>query len=85
MALPDAARDDEAVEALEREYALVGSAIAMVRSGASPRVHVSGLRFGLQMIDSARSRAGREGLRAVPLWTADGALDGIAIERPVRG
>ncbi len=66
---------------LEHELLLVREAIAMVSSGASPRVVVSGLRFGESLIVPARSLAAEAGLRLVPLWMPDDAGADIAVER----
>ena len=54
-------------EALERESQLVREAIAMVAGGASPRVVVAGIRFGDQLLDTARRLALQQGVRVNPL------------------
>ena len=66
---------------LEQEMALVREAIAMVASGASPRVVVGGLRFGEALLTESRSAAAEAGVRIVPLWMPDDAGADIAVER----
>jgi len=66
---------------LERELTLVREAIAMVALGAASRVVLGGLRFGEALVEPARRLAAEEGVRIVPLWTADDAGADIAVER----
>jgi len=66
---------------LEREMRLIREAIAMVASGASPRVVLAGIHFGETLLDPARRLALDSGVRLVPLWRADEAGADIAIER----
>jgi len=66
---------------LEQEMALVREAIAMVASGASPRVVVGGLHFGEALLTLAGPAAAEAGVRIVPLWMPDDAGADISVER----
>jgi hypothetical protein len=79
----DQSREDptHAGQTLEHEMSLVREAIAMVASGASPRVVVGGLRFGEALLVPARGLAMEAGVRLVPLWMPDDAGADIAVER----
>ena len=66
---------------LDRELQLVADAIAMVSSGASPRVTVAGLRLGSALLEPAERLARAAGVRIVPRWSADEAGVDIAVER----
>jgi hypothetical protein len=66
---------------LEQEMRLIREAIAMVASGASPRVVLAGIRFGETLLDSGRRLALDAGVRLVPLWRADEAGADLAVER----
>jgi len=68
---------------LDQEFELVRDAIAMVASGAAPRVTVASLHFGEELLEAARRLAAASGVRIVPLWTADEAGVDIAVERGV--
>jgi hypothetical protein len=67
-------------ETLERELRLIREACAMVAEGHSRRVVVSSLRFGHELLGSARAIAEQKGVRVVPLWTIEDATTGLAIE-----
>jgi hypothetical protein len=67
---------------IDHELRLVDEAVAMVESGAAPRVYLAGLRFGQAVIEAAREKA-PAGVRIVPLWLADGSGADLAIERDV--
>jgi hypothetical protein len=69
------------VRILEREMELVRAAIAMVASGAAPRVSLNSLRFGDQLLKPARRLAIPAGVRVVPLWTSADAGTGLAVEK----
>lgn len=69
------------VRTLEHEMNLVREAIAMVASGGAPRVVVGGLRFGEELLATARGLATEAGVRLVPLWMPDDAGTDIAVER----
>ena len=74
-------RFDETVpQTIDHELELIRTAIAMVRSGASPRVVVASLSFGDQLLPRARALAAMSGLRATPLWSLDKSHHSIAIE-----
>lgn len=68
---------------LDQEFELVRDAIAMVASGAAPRVTVASLHFGEELLEAGRRLAAASGVRIVPLWTADEAGADIAVERGV--
>ncbi len=72
---------DTALRTLEQELSLLEGAIDMVASGAAPAVSLGGLRFGEQLLRSARRMALRAGVRVVPLWTVDEMGAAIRIER----
>jgi hypothetical protein len=69
------------VRILDREMELIRAAIAMVASGAAPRVSLGSLRFGDQLLEPARQLAIPAGVRVVPLWTSADAGTGLAVER----
>jgi len=74
-------RFDETVpQTIDHELELIRTAIAMVRSGASPRVVVASLSFGDQLLPRARALAAMSGLQATPLWSLDKSQRSIAIE-----
>jgi hypothetical protein len=66
---------------LEHEMRLITEAIALVASGGAPRAVVAGLRFGDELLHSARRVALEAGVRIVPLWRADEAGVDIAVDR----
>jgi hypothetical protein len=75
-AQPDAA-------AIEHDLRMVCEAIALVASGAAPRVIVANIRFGSVVLDAARRLALDRGLRIRPLWRPDMEAD-LAVEPLVR-
>lgn len=62
---------DPAARTLEHELELVRSAIAMVSSGGAPRISLSGLRFGDELVEPAQRMALEAGVRVVPVWSTD--------------
>ncbi len=72
--------DETVPDTIDHELDLIRTAIAMVRSGASPRVVVASLRFGDQLLPRARALAAMSGLQATPLWSLDKSQRSIAIE-----
>jgi hypothetical protein len=60
---------------------MIRDAVAMVAAGGSARIVLGGLHFGDQLLEPARRMAAGTGVRIVPLWTADEAGLGIAVER----
>jgi hypothetical protein len=73
---------DEAIaRTIDHELELVRAAIAMVASGAAPRVSLGSLRFGDELLKPARRLAIPAGVRVVPLWTSADAGTGLAVER----
>ncbi len=67
-------------EALEREQRLVLEAIAMVASGAAPRVVVASLRYSRALLDPSRRLALESGVRVHALWRKDGVGADLAVE-----
>jgi len=70
----------EVERTLELELTLVSDAIAMVASGASPRVVIASLRFGKALVATASGLATEAGVRVVPLRRPDGTGTDIAVE-----
>jgi hypothetical protein len=66
--------------AIKRETQLVREAIALVAMGASPRVIVAGIRYGENLLDTARRMALEAGVRVNPIWKADHLGADIAVE-----
>ena len=66
--------------ALEREKRLIREAVAMVASGASPRVIVAGIRYGGTLLDMARRIGLEAGVRVNPIWSNDHATADIVVE-----
>jgi hypothetical protein len=85
MSLPGDDSGDAAIVVLERELELVRNAIAMVASGAAPRVSLGSLQFGEQLVEPARRLALEAGVRIVPLWTSADGGTGLAVERLADG
>lgn len=67
-------------EALEREQRLVREAIAMVASGAAPRVVVASLRYSYALLDPSRRLALEAGVRVRAIWRNDGGGADLAVE-----
>lgn len=66
---------------LEHEMTMIREAVAMVASGGAPRVTVAGLRFGEELLGPARRLAAGQGVRIVPLFTADEQGADLRVER----
>jgi hypothetical protein len=64
----------------ERELLLTREAIAMVASGASPRVIVAGIRFGEQILESARASGRDCGVEVVRILNTEGVGSSLAFE-----
>jgi hypothetical protein len=64
----------------ERELRLVREAIAMVASGASPRVVVAGLGHGESILDVCRRLGLDAGVRVIRLPQADDKGSDLAVE-----
>jgi hypothetical protein len=54
--------------ALERETALVDSAVEMVATGHAVRMQLGGLAFGDALLDHARRTGAERGVRVTPHW-----------------
>ena len=57
-----------ASRALEREVALVQSAIEMVAEGHASRMQLGGLSFGDALLDQARRMGAARRVRVTPRW-----------------
>jgi hypothetical protein len=57
-----------ASRALEREVALVESAIEMVAKGHASRMELGGLSFGDALLDHARRAGAERRVRVTPRW-----------------
>jgi hypothetical protein len=57
-----------ASRALEREVALVESAIEMVAEGHASRMELGGLSFGDALLDHARRAGAERRVRVTPRW-----------------
>ena len=77
---PRANQGNGAERTLDHELDLVRGAIAMVASGAAPRVRLTSLRFGEQLLEPARRMADAAGVRLVPEWTSDEGGAGLTVE-----
>lgn len=67
----------------EREPLLARETIALVASGASPRVVVAGLHHAAEILVRARRLALEQGVRVNTLAACDGTRDDLVIE-PIR-
>lgn len=67
-----------ASRALEREMALVESAIEMVASGRASRMHLGGLSFGDALLGPARQIGATRLVRVVPRWGV--GEEGLALD-----
>jgi hypothetical protein len=66
---------------LELEMRLVREAIAMVASGAAPRVVLAGIRYGDPLAAWGRRLAGQAGVILTPLWRSDEGGADLSVER----
>lgn len=66
--------------ALRAELHSIAVAVRLVASGDTRRVTVAGLHFGEALLEPARQMAADQGVRIVPLWTADEAGLDIQVE-----
>jgi hypothetical protein len=69
---------------LEHEMRMVREAIAMVASGAAPRVVLGGIRFGETLAAWAGQMAVEAGVLLTPLWRSDEAGADLSVERMPR-
>jgi len=76
-------RNDPLSDRVDVELRMLAGAVELVRIGTTRRVTLGGLQFGDQLIDRARTMAGRAGLQVHPLYGTDesGGTD-LVIERP---
>lgn len=75
---PDAAL----VRRLDGEARLLREAILLVAAGGAPRVLVAGLHLARAILADAERLAAEQGVRVVPLWTADEQQFDVRVERP---
>jgi hypothetical protein len=66
---------------LRREHALVAAAIDTVADSESPRITLSGLAFGNELLPTAERLARRAGVYVRPLWNLDDSSPGLVVER----
>ena len=78
-ARPPSARAIQRAE--ERELRLAREAIAMVASGATPRVVIAGIRYGEEILDAARRLALDSGVRVNPLRQSGTGRAALVVER----
>ncbi len=64
----------------ERELRLAREAIAMVASGATPRVVIAGIRHGNEILESARRIGLASGVRVNPLRQPENDAADLVIE-----
>ena len=67
---------------LDRELAVIASAIGMVASGDTSRIALTGLRFGSELLDSARRIADEAQVVVHPVYGTDDRCCDLIIERP---
>jgi hypothetical protein len=72
---------DETKLTLQRELALVEAAINTVADAESPRITLSGLVFGSELLPTAERLARRAGVYVRPLWNPDDSSPGLVVER----
>jgi hypothetical protein len=65
----------------ERELRLAREAIALVASGATPRVVIAGIRYGEEILDSARRLALAAGVRVNPVRQTGTGRAALVVER----
>jgi hypothetical protein len=65
---------------LELELTMIQGAIDLVARGESPRVVLTGLRFGERLLVEARRLATAAGVHIVPIWTARSEGADLAVE-----
>ncbi len=70
-------------ETLDREVALLTSAVDLVAAGGAPSATVSGLHLCEVVMDVVRPTADARGVMLEPLWTADEAGCDVRV-RPAR-
>ena len=70
---------------LAHELTIMRSSIAMVRSGASPRVTLAGLQFGQELLAASAALLTDAEVQVVPVWTASERLTDLIVERSDHG
>jgi hypothetical protein len=65
----------------ERELRMAREAIALVASGVSPRVVIAGIRYGDEILDSARRLGLDSGVRVNPLREPPRDKADLVVER----
>jgi hypothetical protein len=69
---------------LEGEARLLHEAVLLVAANGAQRVVVAGLRLGRSVLPEAQRLAAANGVRVVPLWSADEQLFDVRVERIAR-
>jgi hypothetical protein len=64
----------------ERELRMAREAIALVASGVSPRVVIAGIRYGDEILESARRLGLSSGVRVNPLRQAQRQAADLVVE-----
>ena len=67
--------------AIDREVALVTSAVDLVASGGAPAATVAGLRLAEAVVQIARPHADAVGVTLESLWSADEGTTDIRVHR----
>ena len=75
------AGDTGVQSAIDREVALVNSAVDLVASGGAPSAMVGGLRLADVVLEIVAPHARAVGVSLEPLWSADEALTDIRVRR----
>ncbi len=65
---------------IDRELALVDSAIALVRASEATRVTVANLPLAGSVLQAAQARGRLRGVRVIPLWGDEVDVIALAIE-----
>jgi hypothetical protein len=68
-------------DALDREVALVSSAVDLVASGGATATTVAGLRLTDLVIEIVKPRADRAGVVIEPLWGGDESTSDVRVRR----
>jgi hypothetical protein len=76
---------EETGSVLERDLAIVRSAIGLVARHGAPRVLVAGLHSGDELLRAARSVADQAGVRIVAIPGGDAEMLDLEVEDPAHG
>lgn len=73
--------DDSVQHALDRDAALLESAVRLVASGQAPSVTVAGLQLAVAAIAVVTPLAAEQGIALDPLWGVDQTLTDVRVRR----